>query len=108
MSFMVHLDSYASAQRGVRHPRPRRRHRGLDARARGRRGGVEAAAQDGAAGPQGDYAGEEHSSYSLAQQEMRKAKLAAQRAKRAAKATERARTDALPLAEHDSDLKLMG
>eukprot|EP00965_Chrysotila_dentata_P173177 5715120-Pleurochrysis_carterae.AAC.1 len=44
----------------------------------------------------------------LAQQETRKAKLAAQRAKRAAKATERARIDAVPLAEHYSDLKLMG
>eukprot|EP00965_Chrysotila_dentata_P046814 1553862-Pleurochrysis_carterae.AAC.2 len=34
-----------------RHPWPRRRHRGLDVRARQRRGGVEAAAQGGAAGP---------------------------------------------------------
>eukprot|EP00965_Chrysotila_dentata_P146973 4852278-Pleurochrysis_carterae.AAC.1 len=34
------------------HPWPRRRHRGLDARTRQQRGGVEAAAQEGAAGPQ--------------------------------------------------------
>eukprot|EP00965_Chrysotila_dentata_P194825 6176611-Pleurochrysis_carterae.AAC.1 len=45
----------------------------------------------------------------LAQQKTGKAsKLAAKRAKRAAKAIERARIDALPLAEHYFDLKLMG
>eukprot|EP00965_Chrysotila_dentata_P097573 3224442-Pleurochrysis_carterae.AAC.1 len=51
---------------------------------------------------------EKRTAAGLAQQETRKAKLAAKRAKRAAKATERARMDALPLAEHYSDLKLMG
>eukprot|EP00965_Chrysotila_dentata_P064537 2139963-Pleurochrysis_carterae.AAC.1 len=43
-----------------RHPWPRQRHRGLDARARQRRGEVEAAAQEGAAEPQGDHTGEAH------------------------------------------------
>eukprot|EP00965_Chrysotila_dentata_P199752 6179568-Pleurochrysis_carterae.AAC.3 len=44
----------------------------------------------------------------LAQQETCKAKLDAKRAKRTAKCTERARIDALPLAKHYSDLKVMG
>eukprot|EP00965_Chrysotila_dentata_P229086 6196969-Pleurochrysis_carterae.AAC.1 len=44
----------------------------------------------------------------LAQQEARKAKVDVKRAKRAARASERARIDARPLAEHYSDLKLMG
>eukprot|EP00965_Chrysotila_dentata_P145683 4812400-Pleurochrysis_carterae.AAC.1 len=52
---------------------------------------------------------EKRTAAGLAQQETRKAsKLAAKRAKRATKATERARIDALPLAEHYSDPKLMG
>eukprot|EP00965_Chrysotila_dentata_P229068 6196962-Pleurochrysis_carterae.AAC.3 len=46
---------------------------------------METVAQEGAAGFHGDHAGEAHSS--LAQQEMRKAKLVMQRAKSAAKAT---------------------
>eukprot|EP00965_Chrysotila_dentata_P227269 6195897-Pleurochrysis_carterae.AAC.2 len=51
---------------------------------------------------------EKRTAAGLAMQETRTAKLAAKLSKRAAKATERVRIDALPLAEHYSDLKLMG
>eukprot|EP00965_Chrysotila_dentata_P160085 5286506-Pleurochrysis_carterae.AAC.1 len=44
----------------------------------------------------------------LAQQETCKAMLDEKRTKRAARAFERARIDALPLADHYSDLKLTG
>eukprot|EP00965_Chrysotila_dentata_P027007 896285-Pleurochrysis_carterae.AAC.1 len=70
---------------------------------------MEAVAQEGAAGPQGDHAVARHSSWLGAAGDAKgQRKLAAQRAKRAAKATERARIDALSLAEHYSDLKLVG
>eukprot|EP00965_Chrysotila_dentata_P082784 2731274-Pleurochrysis_carterae.AAC.1 len=51
---------------------------------------------------------EKRTAAGLAQQETRKAKLDEKRAKRAAKASERARIDALQLAQHYSDFKLMG
>eukprot|EP00965_Chrysotila_dentata_P022347 739439-Pleurochrysis_carterae.AAC.1 len=51
---------------------------------------------------------EKRTAAGLAQQETRKAKLDKKRTKRAARASERARIDALPLAQHFSDLKLMG
>eukprot|EP00965_Chrysotila_dentata_P103979 3433513-Pleurochrysis_carterae.AAC.1 len=51
---------------------------------------------------------EERTAGGLAQQETQKAKLDEKRAKRAARISERARIDALPLAEHYYDLKLMG
>eukprot|EP00965_Chrysotila_dentata_P035392 1177451-Pleurochrysis_carterae.AAC.1 len=51
---------------------------------------------------------EKRTATGLAQQETRNAKLDEKRAKRAARASEPARFDALPLAEHYSDLKLIG
>eukprot|EP00965_Chrysotila_dentata_P169820 5605728-Pleurochrysis_carterae.AAC.1 len=71
-------------------------------RARGRRGGVEAATQEGAAGPQGAHAREAQSSWlgaaGDAQVGQARREARAKRAsRRAAKVTARARINALPL-----------